>query len=189
MSEMTAEEEARQRSLVRAVAREEITTLIESRQLLMEQHSHSFRWLMASLLVINSGAVVASLNSDAIEPVTKVTAGAIFAVGISLALMVAYSSQKLTNFVTPVVQERIGYWLGVLEDGELDQEADEELAGKARKVLRFRFVPEFFGWLSLVAFFLGLAVIAATLLEASVPDTGQAVELSIQSEVRGNLTQ
>jgi len=157
------EEEARHRNLVRSVAREEISTLVESRQLLSEQHSHAFRWLMASLLVINSGAAVAVLNSDAIQALTKVRAGFAFATGITLALMVAYSAQKLANFVVPVIQERIGYWLAVLEDGELDEEALKPIVTKGVRVLRFRFIPEMFGFLSLFAFFVGLGIIGSAL--------------------------
>jgi hypothetical protein len=118
---------------------------------------------MASLLAINGGAAVACLNSDSIDGITKVRAGYAFAIGISFALMVAYSGQKLASLMIPVIQERLGYWLGVLEDGELDQDDLVPLAAKAKRILRFRFVSETFGWLSLLAFLAGLWIIGSEL--------------------------
>ena len=145
--------------LIRSVAREEIATLIEGRRSLTEQHLQSFRWLVASLLAINSGAIIAVLNLANLVGAVKVQASSLFTLGVILSLMVAYSSQKLCNFLIPTLQEKIGYWLGVVQDGELCPEADKEISSKAQKILKFKWVPECFGWLALAAFIGGLAII------------------------------
>lgn len=160
-----SDDDGTQINLIRTVALEEIETLREARKLLSEQHSQSYRWLLASLLAINSGAIVATLNSNAIDPTCKVQAGGVFACGIIFTMLNAYAGQKLNATLIPHIQKRIGYWLGVAEDGNLDQEQDEALVRDTRKTLRRRHLPEFFGWLSALCFLVGLGFLGGSLIK------------------------
>ena len=152
------------RDLLREAAKVEIAALNESRKLILEQHSHSFKWLMASLLAINGGASIAVLNAESISAHTKVLSGAFFAIGIFSALLVAVASQKISIKSLLPIQSQIGYWISVSRDGERVESTEGKLQGEMKAAIKLAWTAPLFGWISALLFVCGLGVIAMGLL-------------------------
>ena len=71
---------------------------------ILEQHGADYRWITASLLLLNSGGAIAVLNTEYISINGKMHSGIAFVVGMILALSVAWLSQVLTP---KIIGERI----------------------------------------------------------------------------------
>lgn len=150
--------------LSRAAALREISTLDDMRRLLLEQHSHSYKWITASLLAINGGAAVTILGQENLDPIWKVIAGGCFAIGILLALSVAVASQKINILALVPIQRQIGYWLTVSVDGHRLDDLECSLQNELRASAKFAWIVPGLGWLSALTFVLGLSAIAFPLL-------------------------
>ncbi|MFM5931728.1 MAG: hypothetical protein ACKOPQ_12545 [Novosphingobium sp.] len=145
--------------ILKETAREELSALQEYRRLNLEQHSSTFKWLMASLLAINSGGAIAVLNSEAVEMATKIRAGATFSAGIFFALLVGVISQRAAMKGLPPINHLIGYWLSVVHDGVRDEKIETELARNFSKSIRLAWLGQAIGWMSGFSFFAGLVLI------------------------------
>ena len=152
------------------VIRAEIAHLTEIRQMILEQHSHSFKWLTASLLAINGAAAVATLNTDSIPPVWKVLSGSAFAIGVLCALLVAVLAQKISIKSLVPIQRQIGYWIGVIHDGTRLEEFEAKLGSEMKETMRWGWAIPATGWVSGLFFFAGLGIIAAGLLNDPEPN-------------------
>lgn len=158
------------------VIRAEISSLTEIRQSILEQHSHSFKWLTASLLAINGAAAVATLNTESIPAIWKVFSGAAFAGGVICALLVAVLAQKISIKSLAPLQRQIGYWIGVIHDGTRLEEFEEKIGIEMKAAMRWGWTIPVMGWVSGLFFVVGLGMIALGILDRpGVAASGQGI--------------
>ena len=132
---------------------------------LLDQHVADFRWLTASLLLLNSGASVAVLNSVAVSNSGKMVSGSLYLVGIALALFIGIASQLFARkALTPNIEYRI-FWLHIAQ-GELFDAAEEQaVIGKIQSATKYSWVVPCLGWLSGFAFLTGSTFAGTNLVE------------------------
>ncbi|MFN3473115.1 MAG: hypothetical protein ACK4ZW_03620 [Blastomonas sp.] len=139
-------------------ASEEIANLRLIRERVWEEHSQSYRWLMASLLALHAGACLSIFGSDEIAKEIKLFGCGAFVIGMVLALTVAMFGQRSNQASLAPVQQQIGYWMTVVRDGERDDNFEVELADTLRKSSKIGVVARVAGWLSGVAFVSGVII-------------------------------
>lgn len=149
----------------RAGALEEIENLKNIRGTAWDEHTHSFRWIMATLSAINGGGCLAILNSDQIEISHKITSSGLFVGGVLMALLVAVFGQHSVRKSLVPLQQQIGYWMTVSRDGERDDAIEKELADDLRKCVRIGIAGRVSGWLAAVAFVSGVIVAGNGLIQ------------------------
>lgn len=143
-------------ALVRRIAETEIANLLESKRALLEQHSASFRWLTASLLAVNGGGIVALVGQLNMPRVYVAGSGFLFFLGIIMALLCAWFSQRANRAMLNPVAEFLGFWLSVAHEGELDLEALKTMEHKMAKATKVARPTQISGWLSAIAFSMGV---------------------------------
>ena len=162
---------------LREAARAEIEFLGELRRNSFEQHTHSFRWLTASLLAINGGAAIAILNSTILSPFSLVTSGACFTGGILSALMVGVLAQRSIMASLIPIQTQIGYWIGVVSDGTRDEVKEQSFINDTAHAVRSAKIGQVAGWISAVLFVSGLGFVAVDILNpVKVSPYGQSAD-------------
>lgn len=140
---------------LRQAAAEEIENLKLIRATVWDEHTHSYRWLMASLLAINAGACLA-IADNAGWGSYRVIAGAAFAVGIFAALLVAVVGQRANQKSLEPLQKIIGYWISVVDDGERDEQLENKLNDELNASIRIGHASRLVGWISAFAFAVGV---------------------------------
>lgn len=151
---------------VKRAAVEVATIVAESRRTVLDEHSHLFRWLTASLLALNGGAAVAMLGSETFDAATKFNSGACFVLGIVFALLVGVGGQRANMRVMPKLNDQLGYWLAVSHDGERVLEREQELDAELKQAQRVGIVARVCGWFSAFAFLFGTVAIGVDLRES-----------------------
>lgn len=145
-------------TMLQRVALEEIENLKAIRATSWDEHTHSFRWLMASLLGINGAGCLSVISQSEIYYTFRLFAGAAFVLGIFLALLVAVFGQASIRRSLGPIQKQIGYWISVADDGlrveAIENDLREEFANSANIGVGSRIV----GWGSAILFLLGVAV-------------------------------
>jgi hypothetical protein len=162
-----ADSEDNDTEFVKRAAVEVATIVAESRRTVLDEHSHLFRWLTASLLALNGGAAVAMLSSETFDAATKLNSCACFVVGIVFALLVGVGGQRANMRVMPKLNDQLGYWLAVSHDGERVLEREQELDAELKKAQRVGIAVRACGWFSALAFLFGTAAIGVDLRHSS----------------------
>lgn len=160
---------------------EQIESLKQIRATAWEEHTHSFRWLMASLLGLNGAAGLGVLGQAEIPIEYKLMSCACFVSGILLALLVAVFGQYSTQRTLGPLQKLIGYWLAVSEDGLRDEVIEADLNGELAASAKIGLGSRFAGWGSALAFLVG-AIAAGYGL--SHPRDATALEYSVKVKLK-----
>jgi hypothetical protein len=142
----------------RADAIENIENLKGMRTLAWDEFNHSFRWLMASLLAINGGALLAMLDHSSLGLSHRVSSGCAFVFGIIMALLVAVFGQHSTIRSLPSLQKMIGYWMTVAVDGLRDEKIENDLDNELKASVKLGLGSRVSGWLSAIAFLIGIGI-------------------------------
>lgn len=142
----------------KAAASEEIANLKLIRQFIWEEHTQSYRWLVASLLALNGGACLALFNTDQVHLEAKVVSCGMLVAGAVCALLIAMLGQRSNQASFTPVQQQIFYWMTVERDGERDEEFEVKLAENLKKGTKIGLVARLAGWLSGVLFVTGVVV-------------------------------
>lgn len=153
----------------RASASEEITNLKLIREFVWEEHTQSYRWLMASLLALNGGACLTIFDTDLVPLEAKFFSCGLFVVGTVCALLVAMLGQRSNQASFAPLQQQIGYWMTVERDGERDEEFEAELAARLKKGTRIGLFARSAGWLSGLAFVTGVMVAGFSMVPPKQP--------------------
>ena len=148
-------------------ALEEIETIKNIRATVWEEHTHSFRWLMASLLAINAAACWAVAGMEEIGVISRLWSCGIFASGILAALLVAVFGQQSVRSSLLPLQKQIGYWMTVAEDGERSESVEEDLNRELKRSARIGLGGRIAGWISAGAFAAGLAIAGIGLMASA----------------------
>jgi hypothetical protein len=156
----------------RALAREYVELLKDARYRIMDEHSHSFRWLMASLLLLNGSGCLAALGEDKIPLCYKLAASATFLLGVISALLIAYFAQNALRIEISRISSAQAYWTGVLIDGEQDEDREKELAEdfnpNSSKRKRSDRWPRYAGFISTLCFVLAALIAGLGLTDAQM---------------------
>ena len=181
MSELT--DQKLDPEFVRRGAVEVIGVIAESRRTVLDEHSHSFRWLTASLLALNGGAALAILSNETLTGSTKFSAGAFYLFGIVFALLVAAVGQRVNRKIIPNLNDQLGYWLAVSYDGQRVEGREQELNDEVKASMKFGLVGQLFGWSAGLLFFAGSVTVGLDLREDDVQATeGEVVKTSETSQ-------
>ncbi|MET3726304.1 hypothetical protein [Sphingomonas trueperi] len=136
----------------------------------------SSAWLNASLLAINSGGAVATLSAgDKLE--SPIYAGACFSIGIVFAMLSATLIQTIQEAVHNPMEGMIDYWTEVEICGEPDEERQGALSQKIDHAHRHSAVPPALGWVSGVAFMVGVICLGASVTRPSSYTLSQCTAL------------
>lgn len=130
---------------------------------LLDQHIADFKWLTASLLLLNSGSAVAILNSEFIPVQGKISGVAAYLAGILLALLIGVASQKLAMQMLPAVTGYRAFWIAVSQGEIFDPDSELAAGSLVRSAARFGWVAPTLGWLSAIAFLTGSVLAGLTL--------------------------
>jgi hypothetical protein len=152
---------------------------------ILEQHGADYRWITASLLLLNSGGAVAALNTEYIGIHGKIQSGIAFVVGIIFALSVAWLSQILTpRIIGPMAMYR-SYWIKIYNGFEYD-EADElrevEKVRKERRKIAWP-VPTA-GWLSIISFLTAMVIISQNIVPKESAGLNISRKMSPTSQIQ-----
>jgi hypothetical protein len=141
----------------------EVETLVKLREAAIEQATAMAKWLLASLLAINAAGALAVLNSiDRLDaPVQPATA---FVAGMLLPLLSATIIQYHNYASLRPLQELMGYYLTVVDDGERVQTFEQELHSKINKFRKWGYLAPLCGWSSGAAFVAGAYLLGIQLV-------------------------
>lgn len=149
---------------IKLAAAEESRLISDMRSRVLDEHSHLFRWLTASLLTVNGGAAIAALNSDHIAAYFKILSGICFGFGIIAALLIGVIAQRIGLKALQPLVEFQGYWLSVVDDGERDEALEAEYTKKLQSRSRWAWASPAMGWISATLFLGGLAFMGIGLM-------------------------
>jgi hypothetical protein len=125
------------------------------RMIVFDEHSSAFKWLMASLLTVNSGALFALVSAET-RPSHFYFAVACFWLGLAGALGIAWRSQAVNRqYIQKLAEVEQVYAVtsvyGFIDPVEADAKEKSLNDVTARS-------PKIFGWLSFTAFSVGLLI-------------------------------
>lgn len=161
-------------------ALEEIENLKTIRATAWDEHTHVFRWLMASLLAINGAACLAVVGQAAMPLDYRLWACGAFVTGILSALLVAVLGQRsIQNSLLPL-QKYIGYWMTVADDGERDESVETALNNELKISANIGFASRFVGWISACAFLCGVLVAGFGMTQKPIVPSGSTIGLGSQ---------
>lgn len=163
-----------------------IEGLKDGRTLIYTQHSDSFKWIIGSLLAINSGGAFAVLNNGNINYDGKFWPSIFFIIGILLSIAVAYATQRLSKRVINVIHRQIGFWHCVLEDGVIPPNLNEIEERDRTEALRFQWIVPAIGGLSALAFVAGVIALGTALKATEAMQVAKAVLPACACEVPKN---
>jgi hypothetical protein len=141
---------------VRSIARFELSTILDGRNRLMDEHAASFRWLTASLFAANGGALIALVGSDDIPAYARVWAGSWFTIGILFSLLTAWFNQRLVGRMIDPMTNLIAFWGGIAHGLEFDEERHSELITAVKNSTKKSWAVQACGWIAALVFLCGM---------------------------------
>ena len=143
---------------VKAIAAHTADQSTSMSRILLEEHSASFRWLMAYLLTINAGGLLFQKELEKASTLLTLAAGISFFLGIFCSLLIAYLGQKSVQRMMGPITEMGLYWRIVSITGELDLEKQDDLNRRVGEAMAIGKWPRICGFLSFFFFGIGLAI-------------------------------
>lgn len=134
------------------------------RDVLLTRHATTNHWLIASLLAVNSAGLIALTGVDEADTRLRLTAFTAFLAGTILSLICGYASRLADGRELRAISQFLAAHPGQI-DGPEAEVSDElkENAGPAETMARWAVG---WGWASLAAFLLGIALTAVALANA-----------------------
>ena len=161
-----------QRENNRKIAEINCLAVTSSRNRLLEEHSAAFRWLMASLLAINSAGLLVLKDELGSMSVWTVLAGISFYLGIVSALAIAWFAQRVVIASLPSYMEQIAFWSAVYGTGDYDTELHQEILKKPKDAVEKSKIAPLAARVSLLAFTIGLVFIGIAASKTSDSSKG-----------------
>ena len=144
---------------VKAIAANEVSSCISAKQTIIEEHSASFKWLMASMLAINAGGLLKVGELESVSPAHQLTAAVAFLIGILAALAIAWLGQIAGRKMIEPLAQAIAFWTMTSATGEFDEEEHNQVIANIQKSLKFGTRSRWAGWLSVLAFTTGIVAV------------------------------
>lgn len=145
--------------LVRAMAAHAAQSASDGSRRLLEEHSAAFRWLMASFLAINAGGLIVLKDFDVASWPLRIVAAAAFYIGAVSALAIAWLGQRSARAAIEPMSKLSVFWSITAEAGEIDQDQLAQLNEDVSGVTSKAKLAPYAGWVSLLAFTIGLTTI------------------------------
>ena len=168
---------------VKLAATEEARIIGEARRTALDEHTHMFRWLTASLLVLNGGGALAILSNESLAAASKFASGLFFVLGVILALLVGVAGQRSIRKALPHYAAIFGYWISVSHDGERVEAREQELNDGLLNSMRLGWLSQALGWGSGLMFVLGAGAVGYNLLGVDNAKTEEAALVEQTSTV------
>jgi hypothetical protein len=147
---------------VKEIAKLRHDALIATQAKLLDEHSASYRWLMASLLAINIGALAMIKEAIVLNPARGIASVVFFCVGIGFALLIAVLGQKANQKMLKPISEAVELWGIISITGQYVDEVEKRISNEINSASRQPW-PRRFGVLSFVAFLCGVGFFGASL--------------------------
>lgn len=112
MGEAEIEKNKQLASLQREVA-------LQTKKSAIDEMSHAWRWVMASVLTVNSGGLIAAVAAAKIDHPWSIAAIVVFYFGVMTALTMGWKQVALIARMLPVHSEAIAFWETASIEGEL----------------------------------------------------------------------
>ena len=141
---------------MRNIARFEVSTMLDARNRLMDEHAASFRWLTASLFAANGGALVALVGGDSVPVYAKLWAGIWFMLGILFSLLTAWFNQRLVQRMIDPIAQLIAFWGCVAHGMEFEEEKHAALIEAVQNSTKRAWPTQTCGWIAVVVFVFGM---------------------------------
>ena len=133
---------------------------VDGRRQLIDEHTASFRWLMASLLALNGAGLLSLKDIKLSNSTFTLIAGSAFFLGIALAMLIARLGQKANQQMLDPMSRLALYWRNVAATGEIDEETQTDLDQRVSKAIKGAKWPAAAGFASFTFFATGLVAIA-----------------------------
>jgi hypothetical protein len=167
-------------SKLRRFAELEVERQSASIDRMLDQHVADFKWLTASLLLLNSGGSAAILNSAAISNQGKLISASLYLVGIALALLIGVASQKFSiKTLSPTIGYR-AFWIAISQGEVFDPETEREAIEKIQATAKRAWIVPALGWLSASAFLAGSICAAMHLVD--IPNVASSYRQALPAE-------
>lgn len=137
---------------------------------------------MASLLALNAGGLASLSNVRADKSLPILVSAASFYLGIGLALLIAVFGQLSANASLPPLEKIAAFWVETSLEGEFDEAEFARLNKGLQDTVKIALRSRIVGWLSFVAFSMGLATSVA--LKTEYPQGSSAT--AAQTELNTN---
>lgn len=143
---------------IKLAAAAEVENLNQVRATAWDEHTHSYRWLMASLLGVNGAACLAIIGKAEIPLYYQLGAAGAYVIGILTALLVPVFGQHSVQKSLVPLQKYIGYWMAVASDGLRNEVFETELNDELRKTAKIALGSRISGWISALLFLFGSVI-------------------------------
>jgi hypothetical protein len=130
---------------------------------MLDQHSALYRWILAARLSVNGGAAIAILNADQIDPKSALISLMLFVVGVLSAILAAEFDQKSLQAGFGPNALITGFWSKARVTGQFNATRLAEFGQASAAAAKECVAGKRAGWLSIIAFVLGVAVSGASL--------------------------
>lgn len=118
-----------------------------------EQLGQTYRWLLASLLSINGGGIVALISADENIPRLAVAQSAgLMLAGMILAILVGLASALRSGPAFDLLGAYLNYSSSIIHDGTRDLDIEQELETDGNKIRLVSFAIIGLGFVSLILF-------------------------------------
>lgn len=148
---------------IQHIARLELELISSYENVLVEEHTANYRWLISSLLVVNSGGLFAVkdlLNGDRNF---ALCGGLMFLLGIALAMLAAWLGQRANRAVMALLMNLKHALMVAVVTGVYNTELVKDIQGKIQLKTMRSWAPAAFGFISFFAFAVGLIFLGASL--------------------------
>jgi len=161
---------------IKVAAATAIGRLEAMRERNLDEVGRASSWLRASLLAINGGGAIATMNvADRLSSPGCV--GALFIGGIFAAMLNAYLIQTYGAKTQPHLEEWWGYWRAVEQFGVRDEEKEKAVQAKLTAQEWWGRVAPWPGWLSAPFFLAATVALGLSLREPSKPAPSRCATL------------
>ena len=148
-----------------------IATLLESKTSAIDEQAAMARWLIASLLAINSGGLVYLANAKINTNFHYVAAATAFIAGILFAMLNAYLIQVIAMRMIAPLDDTISYWTIISDPSHEDADRLTELSKQYQQAQQYSWTAPVAGWLSALAFVVGVLLTGYSLMPQPTPST------------------
>lgn len=143
----------------------------ELRQASLQQHTDSYKWLTASLLVINGAACLSILSLESLGLEARLAAGSLFSAGVVFALLTGVANQRANQSIMPEIRKQLGYWLAVAYHGVREPELEATHRSEFRSAKRLALLGSALGRVSGLCWILGAVTLGVGMFHAEkVPE-------------------
>lgn len=153
-------DDAVSKEAIKHVSEVNFAAILEMRNLLSDESSASSRWIMATLITLNAGAMFGLSNVIPLSQSTRLVCVLMLSAGIFFAVMLGYATILAVQSLSKPINDLADAWMTSMLREYID--LDELLTLETllvKKAKPWKILTHIAGWLSLLLFF--AAIISA----------------------------